>query len=195
MSIDALTGVARVPASTGDTTQAITALDPSATGTRIVARTGGSDMSRRVAERLGKSDVPIDTSLDISTPEGRDLLSRCLEYQAPENAKVNEGWYGREFDLIGYVSREVVARHSPDGEVYADPRVLCRTILVASDGSMLVSSSDYLYESLSQIISFCGWPSLSNPIRVKLGKGGAADKLFRVYDSPSVSRTPSKKAR
>lgn len=145
------------------------------------------------AKQIGRSNVPIETSIDTTDVRGKDQLSRHLEYQGDANQKVSEGWYGKEFLLVAYTARVVVATKSPDGEVYETPKQLVRTVMESEDGKMLASSSAYLYDSLKQIESFCGMPSITNAIPVKLGKGGAADRLFRVYDTAPDTSLVSKK--
>ena len=145
------------------------------------------DIVRRSTGGFAKS---IKTSFDVSTQQGKMALAKHLNFQQPENQKQNEGWYGRPFNLVGYTCRGVLSTKNKDGTVRDQGIVLVHTVLEADDGSLVTSASDYVYNSLMEIVSLIGIPSVSKPIKVKIGKAGAADKIFLVFDNASSSPEP-----
>jgi hypothetical protein len=141
-----------------------------------------------VKRSTGGMEKSLKTSCDLATADGKDQVAQHLGFSPPENLKVNGGWYGRQFDLVAYTCRAVLSTKNKDGTTRANGMILVRTVLETAEGELVDSSSDYLYASLMEIISFCGQPSAANPIRVYIGKGGAADKLFRVFDKKQPSQ-------
>lgn len=135
-----------------------------------------------VKRSTGGMERSLKTSCDLQTSAGKDQVAQHLGFSPPENLKVNGGWYGRQFDLVAYTCRAVLSTKNKDGTTRQNGMILVRTVLETADGELVDSSSDYLYASLMEIVSFCGQPSAANPIRVYIGKGGAADKLFRVFE-------------
>ena len=148
-----------------------------------------------VKRSTGGMEKSLKTSCDLSSSEGKDQVAQHLGFSPPENLKTNGGWYGRQFDLVAYTCRAVLSTKNKDGTIRASGMILVRTVLETAGGELVDSSSDYLYASLMEIISFCGQPSKENPIRVYIGKGGAADKLFRVFDKKQPAQVPNQEGK
>lgn len=151
---------------------------------------GQGELARQTAERTGGVGRNLECTYDVSTEEGKETCMRHIQHNPDKNAKSNDGWYGKHFDLVAVTSRSVRVTKDPDGKQYSEPRVLTRTVMEAADGSLLVSSSDYVYESLLTIMAMAGVPSRDRPIRVYLGKGGNADKMFMAPKAANASPPP-----
>lgn len=132
------------------------------------------DIARRDTGGFGRQ---IQTSIKIDTPEGRRTLARYLDADKPKNHIENDGWFGKVFNMIGYVSKAVLVKKDSNGVVYDVPKPLIRTVVIADDGDFFISSSSYMFESIEQLIHFNGVPAKDNPIPVKLVKGGMSFKL------------------
>lgn len=153
--------------------------------THLPAQAGQPKMSLSDIARLetGRLSTDVEASYDTQTPEGADMLARHMESQAGEQDKVNDGWYGTERDIIGVTSWAVGRKNNKDGTRNEVPVPMVRTVIEASDGKIMASNSAYVYESLQQIFATAGRPSPKHPVRMRLGKGGGADKMFHVRPS------------
>jgi hypothetical protein len=167
----------------------LTTMDP-ATGEIIQYR--GATIDDLLVRDTGSATTDVRTSIDTSTPKGRCQLGKHVDFQNPQNQKVNEGWYGREFHMVAWSSRVVGTKKGFNGEQLAAARPLLRTVVECDNGSMFSSSSAWLLRSLMEIVDECGQPSDENPILVKLGKAGAADRLFRVREQAARSNGAAK---
>jgi len=139
------------------------------------------DIAKRDTGGLGQM---VGTTIDISTLDGKRQLQKHIDYDAPENDKVNAGWYGTPFDCIAISHRGVMAKRDSEGEVLESPRPLIRTVLESAEGRMLVLSSSYVYEDCRNIAKFQPVINRDHPIRVKLKKGGLADRIVQDWDHP-----------
>jgi hypothetical protein len=122
------------------------------------------------------------TTIDISTEAGEEQLQRHLDHDQPKDAKQNEGWYGQAFDCVAITSRAVLSKRDGNGDLLITPKPLIRTTLESSDGRILALASSYVYEDVMGIRSRVKEISAKHPVRVKLRKGGAADRIVRDFD-------------
>lgn len=144
------------------------------TGELVALPSTLKEIARRDTGGFGRQ---IQTSIDASTVEGKRMLSKYLDADKPKNHIENDGWFGKVFNMIGYVSKAVLVKKDSNGVVYDVPKPLIRTVVIAEDGDFFISSSSYMFESIEQLIHFNGIPTNKNPIPVKLVKGGMSFKL------------------
>ena len=166
----------------------------------------GLSIADIVKQQTGGVSNEVVTSIDARTKEGAQRLDSHMEANPAKDHKQNEGWYGREFSLVHFTSRAVATTHDGNGNRLSAARPLVRTIIEDSDGNIMSSSSSWLFSSLMGIIKDrkrpsdweyeesnpTGYPSDNFPIRCKLVKAGASDKLQRVSGRAIENKTKKK---
>lgn len=130
----------------------------------------------------GRPSREVRTTYDASTVEGKQMLLRHM--QSVEVKGTKDAVMNVPFKLIGATSWPVRVTKDQNGDRLAEPKLLIRTVLETDQGELIPSSSAYVYESLQMIQDIFGKATPQNPIAVKIGKAGAADKLFALDVQP-----------
>jgi hypothetical protein len=136
--------------------------------------------------RGGMPNREVRTTYSTETQEGKEMMLRHMQAEVAKGTK--DSFINKEVNIIGATSWPVQTFKSPDGKELPSPRKLIRTVLETDEGDLIPSSSAYVYESLQMIQSLYGPATPKNPIRVRLGKAGQADKLFSVQVVNSAKR-------
>jgi hypothetical protein len=149
------------------------------------------DIDRMLSLRTGGAPSKVLTSYDASTPQGQQMVMRHVQADTPKGIK--DAWLNREFLLVAYTMRTVVAKRDANGEPLETPRTLIRSIMETSEGDLIPSASDYLAQDLRLIDQVHGGISSDKPVLVKIRKGGSADRLIDVEAATprKVSQQPA----
>lgn len=167
-------------------------LVPSATVEGEIVPKRPETIDEVIAERREGFSRISRSTFDSATEVGRRNILAALSFNGSKGHKENEGWMGRPFDMIGITSKTVWSTKDGDGKPRPEGGVtLIYSVITAADGSMFSTSSDYVYESLAEIIQLVGPPSPERPIRVKLVKGGPCLKLVWAGESDPTPPAPA----
>ena len=156
-----------------------TQLQPSP-GVPVVDKPMGVGFDAIIKAETGGVSNEIRASYDITTPDGSARLVAHRQFNGGEGEKAL--MYNVPFMLAAYVSWPIAIKKDKDGSRLEQPRLSIRTVLETSEGEMFSSSSVWLYQSLLEIMNPSDGSKPELPIKVRLGKAGPSDKLFRVID-------------
>ena len=111
-------------------------------------------------------------SLDLSDEKNIDLL---LASQDSENVKYVKDYIGTVINCVGiYITRREFEDTDEDGVVYT--RKKHTTILFDDNNNIYVTGSNSFYQSLDFICTLKGYPTESNPVKIKFSETEAEAK-------------------
>ena len=114
-------------------------------------------------------------SLDLSNEKNVDLL---LASQDSENVKYVKDNIGTVINCVGiYITRRKFEDTDEDGVVYS--RKKYTTILFDDNNNIYVTGSNSFYQSLDFICTLKGYPTETNPVKIKFSETEAETKGHR----------------
>jgi hypothetical protein len=125
---------------------------------------------------LGSTKTQVKASYDTTTAEGKTTLMRHVSSDPKQDDKLQ--FFGSDFLLVAYTGRVVKVTRNQDGTRMAEPKLLIKIIMEAQDGTMISSSSSYVWNDLEMIKSANPDMGFDRPVAVRFRKGGAADRVY-----------------
>ena len=111
-------------------------------------------------------------SLDLNDEKNVDLL---LASQDSENVKYVKDNIGKTINCVGiYITRREFEDTDEDGVVYN--RKKHTTLLFDENGEIYVTGSNSFYQSLDFICTLKGYPTETNPVKIKFSETEAEAK-------------------
>src|ERR1700688_4686319 len=81
----------------------------------------------------------VKTSYDMTTENGRMNFDILRTSNPPADHKQNEGWYGRTFNLEGYVCSGYLGKRDKTGQMLRVPEARIRTAIRDTEGKIMTS--------------------------------------------------------